>query len=596
MRRTRAVFLLMLAVLGCSAQSNAPELSVSPGGTRADPLFALDPASYTPWTLNGNVVPVCWETTGYDFQKEVMEDAIAREWGKKIGVEFQWTALCPTSGAAKHVRLNIAAAGPTEEGQTLPFYGYPGIGMRAFHTAADGTSVQFWLKATGGNTVRWEYLAVHEMGHVLGYQHEMDRPDNTANQCSTMGSGWVGGTFGDFDMNSIMSYCNGLLPFLSETDVTGGISLFGPPKGGRETQFLVADFTNDNKADVVQAYRRWSSLPTCVTGTSGFNCSNPSATIHDESTPQQRFLVGNFNGDGYKDVAQVYRGWSSIPVCLGGSGPSWTCSNLSASFVNSGNSEQEFLAADYDGDGDTDVIQTARGQASMPVCTYGSSSWSCSNYSATGYDSGDPGQRFLVAKFNADARADVIQVDRNWTAIPVCTSTTSGWSCNNLSAQIHNSGSNEQQFLTGDFDNDGLTDVFQTWRKWQSIPVCKSTGTAWSCSNPSATIWNANHPEQRFLTGDFNGDGKTDIAQTFRGWDSIPVCLSTGTSWNCSNWPALVRNSSSPEQKFIAADFDNDGKTDIIQAYRGWRSYVVCLSTGSGWNCSSRPATIYNWD
>jgi hypothetical protein len=202
----------------------------------------------------------------------------------------------------------------------------------------------------------------------------------------------------------------------------------------------------------------------------------------------------------------------------------------------------------------------------------------------------------MTGRFNSDARADVIQAYRGSSVMPVCTSTTSGWSCTNHSITLHDSGSSEQQFLSGDFDGDGLVDVFQTYREWSSIPTCRSTGTGWSCSNPAATIWNASHPEQRFLTGDFNGDGKTDIVQTFRGWHSMPVCLSTGSGWSCSNWPAIVRNASSREQRFIAADFNGDGKTDILQAYRGWRSYVLCTSTGSAWNCTSQPATIYNWD
>ena len=35
------------------------------------------------------------------------------------------------------------------------------------------------------------------------------------------------------------------------------------------------------------------------------------------------------------------------------------------------------------------------------------------------------------------------------------------------------------------------------------------------------------------------------------------------------------------------------GRTDIVQIFRGWSSYPVCFSTGTGWSCSDLPATKY---
>lgn len=85
-----------------------------------------------------------------------------------------------------------------------------------------------------------------------------------------------------------------------------------------------------------------------------------------------------------------------------------------------------------------------------------------------------------------------------------------------------------------------------------------------------------------------------DVIQAHRSWASIPLCLSTGTGFSCSNPPATIHNSGSSEQRFIARDVNHDGKTDIVQVYRGWSSYPVCFSTGSGWSCSNLPATIHD--
>src|SRR5262249_10011427 len=159
---------------------------------------------------------------------------------------------------------------------------------------------------------------------------------------------------------------------------------------------------------------------------------------------------------------------------------------------------------------------------------------------------------------------------------------------------IYNSGDIEQRFAVGDMNGDGRADVIQTYRGWGSIPTCLSTGAGWSCTNAPATIFNSGSSEQQFLVGDFDRGGRTDVFQTYRGWGSIPVCLSTGSGYNCSNLPATIFNSGSREQRFVAADVNGDGRTDIIQMYRGWSSYPVCFSTGTGWSCQNIPATILN--
>ncbi|HYO57957.1 VCBS repeat-containing protein [Archangium sp.] len=308
-----------------------------------------------------------------------------------------------------------------------------------------------------------------------------------------------------------------------------------------------------------------------------FWTANLPATIYNTGSSEQQFLTGDFNGDGRTDVFQTYRGWATIPVCRS-SGIGWECGNLGATIHNAGSSEQRFLTGDFDGDGRTDIFQTYRGWSSIPVCRSTGIGWECGNLGATLYNAGSSEQQFLTGDFNGDGRTDIFQTYRGWSSIPVCRSSGIGWECGNLGATIHNAGSSEQQFLTGDFNGDGRTDIFQTYRGWGSIPVCLSTGEGWSCSNLPATIHNSGSSEQRFVAADVNGDGRTDIVQTYRGWSSYPVCFSTDSGWSCSNIPAVIYDSGSSEQRFLTGDFNADGKADLFQMFRGWQSIPTSLS------------------
>src|SRR5947209_2269958 len=68
---------------------------------------------------------------------------------------------------------------------------------------------------------------------------------------------------------------------------------------------------------------------------------------------------------------------------------------------------------------------------------------------------------------------------------------------------------------------------------WGSIPVACSNGNGtFNVTNdavPSFPVWAAT-PGVEALTGDFNGDGRTDIALVGgAGWASIPVAFSLGS-------------------------------------------------------------------
>ncbi|MCG8927781.1 FG-GAP-like repeat-containing protein [Lentzea sp. CC55] len=137
--------------------------------------------------------------------------------------------------------------------------------------------------------------------------------------------------------------------------------------------------------------------------------------------------------------------------------------------------------------------------------------------------------------------------------------------------------------LTGDFNGDGKDDVATFTRGDRAdVYVALSSGEGFS---GTGVKW---HNDFAFgtetpLVGDFNGDGKDDIATFTQGnTGDVFVALSNGSAFagtavKWHDWFAVGG------EVPVAGDFNGDGKDDIATFTRGEAGDVfVALSTGSG--------------
>jgi hypothetical protein len=162
--------------------------------------------------------------------------------------------------------------------------------------------------------------------------------------------------------------------------------------------------------------------------------------------------------------------------------------------------------------------------------------------------------------------------------------------------------SNAGLILQGDFNGDGKQDVAR-YTGSSSHDVCLSTGSNYSCST-----WPSSNATWPSTVGDFNGDGRSDIggyAITFVQQGKTPdgeifgyyrhhifVCLNSGSAFPCTQWKADAFNVNGfsgepPAYNGIVADFNGDGRSDWAYWHQASSSWMVCLSTGGGFNCGA---------
>ena len=187
-----------------------------------------------------------------------------------------------------------------------------------------------------------------------------------------------------------------------------------------------------------------------------------------------------------------------------------------------------------------------------------------------------------------------------WSSIPVAFSEGDGtWKITNGAAPVfiptwaHQPG---VRVVTGDFNGNGLTDIalVRQTAGWASIPIAFAQGDGtWKITNGAAPVfvpsW-ANQPGVRVVTGDFNGNGLTDIALVRQtpGWASIPIAFAQGDgTWKITNLPApdfIPTWAHQPGVRVVTGDFNDNGLTDIalVRQAPGWASIPVAFAQGDG--------------
>jgi hypothetical protein len=210
----------------------------------------------------------------------------------------------------------------------------------------------------------------------------------------------------------------------------------------------------------------------------------------------------------------------------------------------------------------------------------------------------------LTGNFSEESGASVIVVDRRanqfWRYHHDPTSGTSFINPYN----VLSNWTVADRYLTGDFNGDGKTDLLGWNHSRNEFSVALYTKLSTPGMLPFFTpsgVWLsgwAQPADMNIVTGDFNGDKRDDIAVVHQPTGEWRVALSTGTAFQSSGgyksgvW--LKPWAVGTHHKIAALDVNNDGKCDLVEYDYNDKSFQAVLSNGQFFDYSFKREFVGN--
>jgi len=377
---------------------------------------------------------------------------------------------------------------------------------------------------------------------------------------------------------------------------------------GRYPQFVaIGDFNGDGKSDLAVA--NTGSYPNFTDGSVAILLGNGDGTFqkavnYDAGPYPASVAVGDFNGDGNPDLAVANVVWydQSTGTSTNG-GVSLLFGKGDGTFkatvkLGAGRSPHSVAVNDFNGDGKADiaVANVNSGDVSVLLGNGDGTFQTAVNYALGNYP-----YAVAVGDFNGDAKPDLAVATGG--GVLVLLNNDDGTFRSPMS---YGAGSSPYSVAVGDFNADGKLDLavanMNLYSGTVSVLLGKGNGIFQTAVNYSTGV-----EVHSLALGDFDGDGKLDFAVANKTGVSVLLGLGGGTfqganfvpaGFGCASWVAL-------------GDFNGDGQADLVVGKtilegvvtdvplllgKGDGTFQTPLNSRAGYNPSAVAVADFNGD
>jgi len=338
---------------------------------------------------------------------------------------------------------------------------------------------------------------------------------------------------------------------------------------GQGPQMIVSgDFDNDGIPDLAIADQTTDDITIFKgNGSGGFTQFASSPLLFDNNSGPLAMAVGDFNGDGNLDLAFT-DGSDPVVFILLGDG---TDNFFPAGSFPCGPNPASLTVADFNGDGFLDLA------FSNTTLLLGDGNGNFAPAPAVGLQTGTT-YAFFVANgdFNGDGLPDIAVVDEVAKTLSISLNNGAG-GFTAAAGSPYATGSAPTGVAVGDFNRDGKLDIVVANRGAATLSVFLGSGTG-SFSQATGSPYSVDSAATVLVT-DINGDGYPDIVAVGpSGTASILLGNGAGTFAHSPGGSVLAGFG---PYAVVAGDFNNDGRQDLAFSDNSGNNVTVMLGASA---------------
>ncbi len=328
-----------------------------------------------------------------------------------------------------------------------------------------------------------------------------------------------------------------------------GTESLGPPAFYTSNgSSVAADFNGDGRLDLVSSDGMSASIMLGL----GDGSFWPRTT---DQLSEQAYVAGDFNGDNRLDLAAVVPNAPDEVEVLQGNGDGTFQASVKST---AGVDLYSVTAGDFNADGRLDLVGTTNSNPDQVAVLLGDGDGTFASpvLTPTGlYTEG----YLTTGDFNGDGRLDVVVADQNDQVVLMMGNGDGSFQPPEFLDYAYSN------VVAGDFDDNGTLDL--AWSNLEGeVEVLLNNGNG--TFRPGVPYAAGDNPHE-IVTGDFNGDGITDLAAAYsvetpygvseRGGVIVMLGNGDGTFQPGKSYP-----SPSEAGLIVAGDFNDDGKLDLV--------------------------------
>lgn len=395
----------------------------------------------------------------------------------------------------------------------------------------------------------------------------------------------------------ILKFAGGGTAFTQNSfDTKKDINLESVPGSG-----LPCDMNLDGKPDIVITNPVLNTISVFQNTSTKRLISFASPVAYSAGNSPNSICAADMDGDGKLDVAAANEQGGTVSVyrnTTSGTGISLAASQQ----FPTGNIPASIQAGDLSGDGRPDIIVSNSGSETITVLKNTSMSGNIS-FESKDFDFGSFSNSIAICDLDGDGKPDLVGCSGSYEIV-ILKNTSTG---NTISfapiIRYTTNGIYPLQVTTGDFDGDGKPDLAVTFEN-NTVSVFKNNGSSGTVSFVKQVTYPAGKSLSGIFVNDLDGDGKADLAVTNAGTATVSLLknISTASSFSFLSKTGYLTGKTPSEA--MAVDLDGDGKPDMavvsgdktLSLLRNTAGEIVELCPGgNGMLASGTIGSSYHW-